>query len=45
MTTAEYFNALSEAVYDHYAEEDDNVDSIIDHIYGYKKIRNYTLIE
>lgn len=45
MSDAEYLNALAEAVTDHYSEEGDNVDGIIDHITGYKKIREYTLIE
>lgn len=45
MSIPEYFNALAEAVTDHYSEEnDDNLHGIIDHIYGYKTLIGFTLI-
>ena len=37
-------NNLAEALNEHYSE-DENVDGIIDHITGYKKIIDFTLIE
>ena len=41
---ADYMNNLAEAINEHYSE-DENVDGIIDHITGYKKIIDFTLIE
>jgi hypothetical protein len=37
-------NNLAESINEHSSEED-NVDGIIDHITGYKKIIDFTLIE
>ena len=37
-------NNLAESINEHYSE-DDNVDGIIDHVTGYKKLIDFTLIE
>lgn len=39
-----YINALIETINEHYSEEDGDVDGIIDHITGYKKIRQFTQV-
>lgn len=44
-TALEYLDALTTAVQEHYNEEQfGDVDGIVDHITGYKKIKDYTLI-
>lgn len=44
-TAMEYMDALATAVQEHYTEEQfEDVDGIIDHITGYKKIKDYTFI-
>lgn len=43
--TSDIWESFTEEWAEHFAEEEDNVDGIIDHIFGYKKIRDFTLIE
>lgn len=47
MNATEYLNALSEAVTDHLTEDEEerNLHGILDHVFGYKKIKDYTLVE
>lgn len=45
LSTSEIISTLTEVATEHLLEEDGNVDGIIDHITGYKKIRTYTLID
>lgn len=45
MTTSEYLKAISDMAHEHFTEEGDEVDGILDHIYGYKKIISYTQID
>jgi hypothetical protein len=45
MTKADYVRVFAEVAKEHYSEKEGEVDGLLDHIYGYPKIKNYTLVE